>query len=103
MATDKELAYDALMNERRAFLAEKGEEYRETVEGMEKTALVLLARIMARLQTVNAESTPYRALWIVAQCREILAPMSKKLDLIDKYEKEKKKVAAYDQEKARGE
>jgi hypothetical protein len=103
MKTGKEEARVAWMEEDRKFLADNGERYRKAKDAAPLEALVLVSRIMARLLKVGPDSQPYRAVWEVAQCQEILTPMSTKLDFIDKYETAKKRVTAYDQEKAREE
>jgi len=86
------------IDERRAFLAANREKYEQALEGLTVLARDILTKIGLRLMTVNSDSPPSKALWIVAQCREILTEFSGELKLINDFESAKAKVLKYDEE-----
>lgn len=92
--------YEQWIAEERAFLANNRTEYEKLLSSLPEQSLHKLKKITSKLMMVNADSDPSKALWCVAQCREIMSEWDDELALITRFEKAQRHVQTYDQEQA---
>ena len=97
---DQVLDHERYIDSKRKYLSDNREKYEAAKNGLRDLALEMIAKVGARLMTVNSDSEMSKSVWVVAQCREILVGFSNEIRLIDNFEQAEKKVMEYDKKKA---